>query len=140
MDESPSRVSIVVVGAHLSGQPLNHQLTDRDATFVQATHDRAVLPALRARHRAAEARPGAHRAADDDRGRAIEVEVWELDVAAFGDFVAQVPAPMCIGRVRLADGREVSGFLCEPVAIEGAAEITQFGGWRAYRASAADRA
>ena len=60
-----------------------------------------------------------------------------MDAAAFGDFVAQVPAPMCIGQVLLADGRDVSGFLCEPIALEGAQDITQFGGWRAYRAAAA---
>ena len=75
--------------------------------------------------------------ADDVYGAAIEVEVWELDAASFGDFVAQVPAPMCVGQVRLADGSDVSGFLCEPVALEGAAEITQFGGWREYRAATA---
>lgn len=76
---------------------------------------------------------------DDPLGAAIDVEVWELDTAAFGDFVAQVPAPMCIGRAQLADGREVSGFLCEPIALEGAAEITRFGRWRASRSSASDR-
>ena len=73
---------------------------------------------------------------DDTRGAPIDVEVWQMDAAAFGDFVAQVPAPMCIGQVTLADGDAVSGFLCEPIAIEGAAEITRFGGWRAYRAAA----
>jgi allophanate hydrolase len=63
--------------------------------------------------------------------------VWELEAAAFGDFVAQVPAPMCIGQLVLADGRTVPGFLCEPLAIEHADEITAFGGWRAYREAGA---
>jgi allophanate hydrolase len=138
MDESPSRVAIVVVGAHLRGQPLNRQLTDRDATFVQAT---TTAPGYRLFALDTEPpKPGLVRTdPGDDRGRAIEVEVWELGVAEFGDFVAQIPAPLCIGRVRLADGREVSGFLCEPFAIAQAVEITQYGGWRAYRSSADDR-
>ena len=83
-------------------------------------------------------KPGLVRVSESDAGAsAIALEVWELDVSAFGDFVAQVPAPMCIGQIRLADGHEVSGFLCEPIAIEGAEEITHFGGWRAYRAATA---
>ena len=65
-------------------------------------------------------------------GAAIEVEVWALSPAAFGTFVARVPAPLCIGALELDDGSRVSGFLCEPVALEGAADITRHGGWRAY--------
>jgi len=131
-----NRIHIAVVGAHLSGQPLNHQLTDRDAQLVSATQTASCyrLFALATQP----PKPGLVRVAPDDgRGGAIDVEVWELDAAAFGDFVAQVPAPMCIGQVMLADGHEVSGFLCEPLAIEQADEITRFGGWRAYRAAAA---
>ena len=61
--------------------------------------------------------------------------MWELDVAGFGSFVDEVPAPLCIGRVQLVDGTDVAGFLCEPLAAEGARDITAFGGWRAFRAS-----
>ena len=130
-------IPIAVVGAHLSGQPLNHQLTERGARLISAerTAPQYRLFALAT----APPKPGLVRVAvDDTRGAAIDVEVWELDVAAFGDFVAQVPAPMCIGQVTMADGRTVSGFLCEPLAIEHADEITAFGGWRAYRAATAE--
>ena len=67
-------------------------------------------------------------------GVAIELEVWELDVAAFGSFVAAIPAPLGIGRVELADGTDVAGFVCEPIAIDGAPDISEHGGWRAYLA------
>ena len=131
-------IRIAVVGAHLQGQPLNHQLTDRGARLITATRTASCyrLYALAT----IPPKPGLMRVdRDDPLGAAIDVEVWELDAAAFGDFVAQIPAPMCIGRVQLADGGEVSGFLCEPIALEGAAEITRFGGWRAYQNAVTDR-
>ena len=130
-----NQLHLVVVGAHLRGQPLNHQLTDRAAQLLRSTQTASCyrLFALAT----TPPKPGLVRVgADDTGGAAIEVEVWELDAASFGDFVAQVPAPMCIGQVTLADGSDVAGFLCEPVALEDAVEITQFGGWRAYRAAA----
>jgi allophanate hydrolase len=125
-------VRLAVVGAHLSGEPLNPQLTDRGAALVAST---STAPCYRLfALDTVPPKPGLVRvAADDERGGAVEVEVWELDVAAFGDFVDNVPAPMCIGRVRLADGTEVAGFLCEPIATEGAQDITSYGGWRAFR-------
>jgi allophanate hydrolase len=70
-------------------------------------------------------------------GPGLEVEVWSLAPAAFGDFVANVPAPMGIGKLTLDDGSSVSGFICEPHALEGARDITAFGGWRRYCAEAA---
>jgi allophanate hydrolase len=71
-----------------------------------------------------------------ETAHAIEVEIWELTREAFGGFVAQIPAPMTIGMTRLSDGSVVKGFSCEPHALAGAREISQFGGWRAFRASA----
>ena len=65
------------------------------------------------------------------------MEVYELDVAAFGSFVVEVPAPLAIGSVTLADGSTVKGFVAEPRAIEGAQDITAMGGWRAYIGSLA---
>jgi allophanate hydrolase len=133
--ETVERVSLAVAGAHLSGQPLNAQLTDRAARLVATTTTAACyrLFALDT----TPPKPGLVRVGGGATdGAAIEVEVWELDVAAFGDFVAQLPAPMCIGRVALADGTDVAGFLCEPCALEGATDITAFGGWRAFRSSA----
>jgi allophanate hydrolase len=70
-------------------------------------------------------------------GTGIEVEVWSLDAASFGQFVAALPPPMGIGKVTLADGSEHPGFLCEAHALQGADDITGFGGWRSYRASPA---
>ena len=122
---------LAVVGAHLSGEPLNHQLTSRGATFVVATRTAPVyrLYALTT----APPKPGLVRVGDVAGAGAVEVEVWALDAASFGSFVDEIPAPLGIGRVLLADGTDVAGFLCEPIAVDGAPEITHLGGWRAYR-------
>jgi allophanate hydrolase len=130
-------IELAVVGAHLQGQPLNHQLTDAGARLVRSTR---TAPAYRLYALAGTSppKPGLVRAgAGDDggAGAAIEVETWALDPAAFGRFVAQVPAPLCIGTVELADGSTVKGFLCEPLAVAGALDITHHGGWRAYLAA-----
>lgn len=125
------RVRLAVVGAHLTGQPLNHQLTDRGATLVATT---TTAPCYRAVALATTPpKPGLVRTVIGDAGAgAFEVEVWELDAVGFGSFVAAIPAPLCIGRLLLADGSDVAGFLCEPVAMDGALDITRHGGWRAY--------
>jgi allophanate hydrolase len=81
------------------------------------------------------AKPGMLRVADGD-GAAIELEIWALPAEAFGRFVAAVPAPLSIGTIRLGDGRTVKGFLVEPEALAGARDITSFGGWRAFMATA----
>ncbi|MFC4032202.1 allophanate hydrolase [Streptomyces polygonati] len=124
--EPPLRVA--VVGAHLSGQPLNHQLRALGARLAEATTTAAAyrLFALDT----APAKPGLVRVADG--GAAIEAEVWELSAAALGRFTAALPRPMALGSVELADGAHVTGFLCEPQALEGAEDITAYGGWRAY--------
>lgn len=120
---------LVVAGAHLRGQPLHHQLTERSARFVEAT---TTAPEYRMfALDSVPAKPGVLRVPGG--GAALAVEVWALDAAAFGTFVAGLPAPMAIGRVRLADGRELPGFLVEPFALEGAEDITAHGGWAAYR-------
>lgn len=129
-----NRIELAVCGAHLSGQPLNAQLTDREAELV-ATPTTAASYRLFALD-TQPPKPGLVRVAAGSPGEAIELEVWALDPAAFASFVDAVPAPMCIGRVVLDDGRDVAGFLCEPVALEGATDITSYGGWRAYRAAA----
>lgn len=130
-----STIQLTVVGAHLAGEPLNHQLVDRGGRLVTATTtaDCYRLYALSTDP----PKPGLVRVRDDDGGRAIQVEVWELDVAAFGEFVADVPAPLAIGRVRLVDGSETSGFVCESIALADAVEITTYGGWRSYLAASA---
>lgn len=124
---------LAVVGAHLSGQPLNRQLTSRGATLITTTR---TAPVYRLYALATEPpKPGLVRVGDVDGAGAIEVEVWELDAAAFGSFVDEIPAPLGIGRVILDDGTDVAGFMCEPIAVDGAVDITNLGGWRAYRAT-----
>jgi allophanate hydrolase len=122
---------LAVVGAHLSGMPLNHELTGRGGIFVRpaTTAEQYRLYALGASN---PQKPGLVRAAD---GKAIAVEIWALPVAGFGDFVAGIPSPLGVGKVRLDDGSEVSGFLCEAEAVQGQRDITAFGGWRAFMAS-----
>ncbi|GAB3675794.1 allophanate hydrolase [Salinisphaera aquimarina] len=121
-------VRLAVVGAHLRGMPLNTQLTERDAVFVEQTHtaDNYRLLALAG---TTPPKPGLIRAGD---GAAIEVELWDVPVAAFGSFVALIPAPLGIGTLTLADGREVKSFICEGWAADTARDITAFGGWRAF--------
>jgi allophanate hydrolase len=122
------RVKLAVVGAHLKDMPLHWQLTSREAKFVDAVE---TAPTYRLYAMANSVPPKPALVYSDD-GAAISVEVYELDVAAFGSFVAEVPAPLAIGTVTLADGTSVKGFVAEPRAVTGAADITHLGGWRAY--------
>jgi allophanate hydrolase len=133
---SEPTVTLAVVGAHLRGQPLNWQLREAGARYLETTRTSACyrLYALAA---TTPPKPGLART-DDGEGAAIELELWELPLRLFGKFVADVPAPLGIGSVELADGRYVKGFICEPVALAsggGARNITAFGGWRAYLSS-----
>ena len=130
-------IAIAVVGAHLDGQALNHQLTDRGAELVRRTRTAACYRFFALG--TTPPKPGLVRvAADDPAGASIEAEVWALPPDAFGAFVDAVPAPLAIGRVRLEDGSDVAGFLCEPIAVIDAVEITHLGGWRTYLAHLAD--
>ena len=121
-------LELFVVGAHLSGQPLNHQLVQAGATLSGPAR---TAPSYRLHALGTTPpKPGLVRVADG--GAAIEGEVWRVPAAGFGAFVAAVPAPMVIGTVALADGRAVPGFLVEHLALDGTEDITRFGGWRAY--------
>ncbi len=128
------KTRVVVCGAHLSGLPLNWQLTQRGATLVSATTT-APHYRLYALPGTVPPKPGLVRVAE--QGAAIAVEVWELPTAAYGSFVAGIPTPLGIGTLTLADGSTAQGFLCEPVALTGAQDITHLGGWRAYLKSLA---
>ncbi|HEY4214882.1 MAG TPA: allophanate hydrolase [Steroidobacteraceae bacterium] len=129
LEVRPSRIQLGVVGAHLAGMPLHWQLTSRAARFVQRTRTAPVYR-LYAMISQSPAKPALVHAGAE--GAAIEVEVYELDVAAFGSFVGEVPPPLAIGTVTLADGSNIKGFLAEPRATVGALDITAKGGWRAY--------
>jgi allophanate hydrolase len=126
-----SPVDLFVVGAHLAGQPLNHELLAAGGLLVSAVTTSAGyrLFALDT----VPAKPGLVRVADG--GSAIAGEVWRLPAAGFARFLSGLAAPMAIGVVSLADGRDVLGFVCEPIAVEGTADITGYGGWRAWRAA-----
>jgi allophanate hydrolase len=118
---------LAVVGAHLSGQPLNGQLLALGGRLecTTTTADTYRLYALNT----VPAKPGPVRAREG--GRSIEAEVWQLPAEGLGALLAALPRPMAPGRVELADGRSVPGFLCEPPALEGAQDITAYGGRRA---------
>ena len=125
------KIPLLVCGAHLEGLALHWQLADRGAVLREKTRTAAVyrmfaLPAVGA----IPPRPALIR--DDANGAAIEVEVWEMEPAAFGDFVSKIPGPLGIGKVLLESGEEVPGFIAEPRATDEAEEITDFGGWRAW--------
>jgi allophanate hydrolase len=125
-------LALAVVGAHLTGLPLNRQLVERGAQLVEAT---TTAPAYRlfALPGTTPPKPGLQRVAEG--GVAIAVEVWAMPEAAVGSFLAEIPPPLGLGSIELADGRHVHGFLCEAHALAGAADISHYGGWRTYLAS-----
>lgn len=126
----PGGVDVVVVGAHLRGQPLNWQLTDHGGQFVSAgsTTDDYRLYALGG--------PGIKKPAlvrsPGEGAQSIEVETWRLPTSELGAFASYIPAPLGLGRVQLADGSTPTGFIAEAIATDGATDVTEFGGWRAY--------
>lgn len=128
-----NEILLAVVGAHLTGQPLNAQLTDRQARLVKSCRT-APEYRLHALQGTVPPKPGLERVTNGT-GHAIEIEVWALSESAFGSFVALVPPPLGIGTLRLEDGTDVKGFICEPYAMVSATDISQFGGWRAYLAA-----
>lgn len=124
---------LVVVGAHLSGMALNHELTGAGGVCLGAA---TTAPGYRlyALPGTVPAKPGLARD-PGFAGPGIAVEVWALPVAAWAAFVAAIPAPLGVGKIALADGRQITGFLAEGHALQGAQEITSHGGWRAWRAA-----
>ena len=125
----PGIVRLAVCGAHMSGLPLNHQLTERGARLVRTcrTAPRYRLYALAG---FTPPRPGMVRA--DPGGHAIEVEVWAVPADAVGSFVDGIPPPLGIGTVELEDGEQVRGFVCESYAVAGAKDISALGSWRRF--------
>ncbi len=132
--DDESFIEIAVVGAHMSGLPLNHELTSRGAIFLERTRTAASYR-FYALAGGPPFRPGLVRV--DQDGGAIEIEIWRLPRPQFGSFMAGVPSPLCIGTLEVAGGRKVKGFLCESSGLAGAQDITALGGWRAYMAQKA---
>ena len=127
-------VNIAVCGAHMSGLPLNFQLTDVGGRYVKTgkTSDNYRLFALPG---GPPYRPGLVKT---EPGAGIELEIWQLSKAAFGHFVSQIPSPLGIGQVELENGDQVCGFLCEAHALTDARDITKFTSWRTFLADTKD--
>ncbi len=123
-------IPIAVVGAHLSGMPLNGELRSLGARFLEATTTACDFR-LFALAGTNPPKPGMLRVAEGE-GAAIEIEIWAMPAEAFGRFVAAVPPPLSIGTIRLRDGRSVKGFLVEAEAVRGARDISSFRGWRSF--------
>ncbi|MBP5866343.1 allophanate hydrolase [Streptomyces scabiei] len=119
---------LAVVGAHLSGQPLNPQLLSLGARLERTTTTAPVyrLHALRT----TPPKPGLVHVGEG--GAAVEAEIWRLPAEGLGRLLAALPRPMALGTVELSDGTRVPGFLCEPAALRDAEDITAYGGWRGY--------
>jgi allophanate hydrolase len=110
--------------------PLNGQLIERGARLVEVTKTSSeyklfVLPD------SVPPKPGLLRVPKDE-GHPITIELWDMPLAQYGSFVALIPAPLGIGTLTLMDGRQVQGFVCESLAVQGALDISHLGGWRAY--------
>ena len=126
-------IKVAVVGAHLSGMPLNWQLTERKGRHLKTTKTSDCYQ-LFALPNSTPPKPGLMRVSPG-KGVSIEVEIWEMPANEFGSFVALIPAPLGIGTLQLMDGTTAQGFLCESISLEGATNISHLGGWRAYISS-----
>lgn len=129
-DDQHNTITVAVVGAHLTGMPLNSQLTERNAVLLEATYT-APSYQLYALANTVPPKPGLIRNAQG-QGDSIPIELWQMPVEHFGSFVGLIPAPLGIGSLETVDGRWVKGFICEPWAIDDATDITDLGGWRNY--------
>jgi allophanate hydrolase len=123
------RKQVAVVGAHLSGMPLNSQLAERGALLKKATST-APEYELYALPNTTPPKPGLKHVGSS--GHSIALEIWEMTTEDFGSFVSLIPAPLGIGTLKLEDGSNIQGFICEPAALDGAQKISSFGGWRNY--------
>jgi allophanate hydrolase len=129
-EKNSDRMMIAVAGAHLTGEPLNYQLTARDGRFIRKAKT-APSYQLFALPGTSPPKPGLVRVGAES-GSSIDLEVWDLPIAEVGNFLAEIPSPLSIGTIHLSDGRVVKGFLCEQVAAQGAVNISEFAGWKAY--------
>lgn len=124
---------IAVVGAHLTGFPLNKHLVSRGAHLDVSTKTAPMYRLYElSSGEAGPKKPALERVTCPDRGQGIAVELWQLPCRALASFMSTIPPPLAIGSVELDDGRWVHGFVCEPVGLQGARDITHFGGWKAY--------
>jgi allophanate hydrolase len=132
LSSPPSAMPLAVVGAHLAGLPLHHQIVERGGRLRARTHT-APRYRLYALENTQPPKPGLVR---DDGGASIEVEVYDMPPESIASFLAGIPSPLGLGSIELADGSWVSGFICEPYGVRQATEITSYGGWRSYLSGA----
>ncbi|WP_172328478.1 allophanate hydrolase [Mangrovicoccus sp. HB161399] len=130
-EAAEDEIVVAAVGAHMSGLPLNHELTSRGGRFLEAAE---TAPDYRfyALAGGPPKRPGLVRCDQNGQGHSIAVELWAIPESQMGSFMKGVPSPLTIGTLTISDGRKVLGFLCESAAVPDATEISQFGGWRAF--------
>jgi|UniRef100_A0A8H7KD17 urea carboxylase/allophanate hydrolase len=125
-------ISIAVVGAHLKGFPLHKDLTHRGAIFTTEAMTSPRYRLYTIESTSAPLKPGLERVCEDSEGASISLEIWDLPTAALASFMDTIPSPLGIGKIELLDGSWVHGFICEPIGLVDAVEITSFGGWKAY--------
>jgi allophanate hydrolase len=123
-------MKIAVVGAHLSGLPLNGQLVQLNATLIRAARTKPIYR-FYALPNTTPPKPGLVRVSEPTE-TGIHVEIWDMGTTEFGTFVGAIPPPFGIGTLELDDGELVKGFLVESYAVKGATDITRFGGWKEY--------
>lgn len=131
-DSGSSWTSIAVVGAHLTGFPLNKDLTSRGGQLECSTTTSESYRIYELRSKGGTKKPGLERVSSPGRGQRIAVEVWRLPHHSVASFLTTIPSPLAIGSIELADGRWVRGFVCEPIGLDKAKDITEFGGWKSY--------
>lgn len=119
-------IPVAVCGLHMRGFPLEKQMQEHGAQFVRE----AATAAKYAMVKLATAPPKPGLIKRQEGGHAFQLEVWEMPAAAFGTFAALIPAPLGIGKVELADGTLIPGFICEGYAEQDAEDISAYGGWR----------
>jgi allophanate hydrolase len=132
-EADPDLMEIAVVGAHLSGLPLNGQITARGGIFRRTGQTAPDYRLFRLPGGPPE-RPGLIKVAPGE-GMSVAVEIWALPIASIGSLLAEIPPPLGLGTVSLTDGSRPKGFICEADGRRGALDISHFGGWRAYLAS-----
>ncbi|VUC29470.1 unnamed protein product [Clonostachys rosea] len=125
-------IPIAVVGAHLTGFPLNKDLTSRNAMFSKQTSTSSRYRLFALSSTSGVSKPGLKRVSADESGKEIEIELWNLPGSALASFMQTIPSPLSIGKIELQDGSWVHGFVCEPIGLDAATDITDFGGWRSY--------
>ncbi|MDO9638001.1 MAG: hypothetical protein Q7J44_05615 [Pseudotabrizicola sp.] len=131
----PGETAIAPVGAHMAGLPLNPQITSLGGRFLEAT-ETAPCYRLFALAGGPPARPGLFRVAA--QGASVALELWSVSTPMLGALLVQIPSPLGLGRVALADGRNVVGFVVEQAGLDQSEDTTSYGGWRAFLAARLD--